>query len=283
MSLRALLALAGALLLAACGEPARDWPEPSPALWEVTSREGQRGWLFGTIHALPAEVRWRTPALEEALADSGVLVVEVADLGDADKAAAAFDRYARGDGLPPLSRRVEPEDRADLAAFLDRADSSEGDFARLDTWAAALVAANRARRLDGSQNVDRALIAEAGEVVGLESYAVQYAMFDALPAEEQADLLMALARDSGGEVGRIEAWLSGDLAALEAAGEALLADPELRAALQTDRNLRWAPIIAELVERGRRPLVAVGTGHLFGPQSLPALLEARGYAVRRVQ
>ena len=283
MSVRALLALAAALLLAACGEPARDWPAPSPALWQVTSPEGRHGWLFGTIHALPAEVRWRTPALEEALAESGVLVAEVAELGDADKAAAAFDRYARGERLPPLSRRVAPNDRADLAAFLDRADSSEGEFAGLDTWAAALVAANRTRRLDASQNVDRALIAEAGEVVGLESHAVQYAMFDALPAEEQADLLMALARDAGGEVGRIEAWLTGDLATLEAAGEALLADAELRAALQTDRNLRWAPIIAELVERGRRPFVAVGTGHLFGSQSLPALLEARGYTVRRIQ
>jgi uncharacterized protein YbaP (TraB family) len=283
VSARALLALTAALLLAACGEPARDWPEPSPALWQVTSPEGQRGWLFGTIHALPAEVRWRTPALEEALAASSVLVAEVAELGDADKAAAAFDRYARGDRLPPLSRRVAPADRADLAAFLDRADSVEGDFAELDTWAAALVAANRARRLDASQNVDRALIAEAGEVVGLESHAIQYAMFDALPAEEQADLLMALASDAGGEVARVEAWLTGDLATLEAAGEALLADPELRTALQTDRNLRWAPIIAALVERGRRPFVAVGTGHLFGDESLPTLLAARGYTVRRIQ
>ena len=281
--IRLVLALAGALLLAACGEPEREWPEPKPALWEMVSPEGRRGWLFGTIHSLPLEVRWRTPALEGALANSGVLVVEVVDVGDTAKAESVFERFARNESLAPLSQRVAPEDRADLAAFLDRAGSGERDFATTDTWAAALMLANRARQLEAGQNVDRALVDVRSEVVGLESHAVQYALFDALPPEEQADLLMALARDTGGEAERIEAWLTGDLAALERASDPLLGDPGLRTALQTGRNVRWAPRIAEMVEAGRRPFVAVGTAHLFGEQSLPALLEARGYAVRRIQ
>jgi uncharacterized protein YbaP (TraB family) len=277
------LALAAALLLAACSEPERDWPEPSPALWVVVSPEGTRGWLFGTIHALPEEVRWRTPALEEALAGSGVLVVEIADLGDAAKAAEAFERYSRGENLPPLSRRVAPRDRADLAAFLDRAGMEDGDFASSDTWAAALLLANAARSRESGQSVDRALIGSGGEVVGLESHAAQYELFDALPAPEQADLLLALARDTGEEDERIEAWLTGDLATLERLSDGLLRDPELREALQAARNRRWAPRIAALVESGRRPFVAVGTAHLFGELSLPALLEAEGYTVRRLQ
>ena len=281
--IRLVLALAGALLLAACGEPEREWPEPKPALWEMVSPEGRRGWLFGTIHSLPLEVRWRTPALEGALANSGVLVVEVVDVGDTAKAESVFERFARNESLAPLSQRVAPEDRADLAAFLDRAGSGETDFATTDTWAAALMLANRARQLEAGQNVDRALVDVRSEVVGLESHAVQYALFDALPPEEQTDLLMALARDTGGEAARIEAWLTGDLAALERASAPLLGDPGLRTALQAGRNVRWAPRIAEMVEAGRRPFVAVGTAHLFGEQSLPALLEARGYTVRRIQ
>ena len=281
--IRLVLALAGALLLAACGEPEREWPEPKPALWEMVSPEGRRGWLFGTIHSLPLEVRWRTPALESALANSGVLVVEVVDVGDTAKAESVFERFARNDSLAPLSQRVAPEDRADLAAFLDRAGSGETDFKATDTWAAALMLANRARQLEAGQNVDRALVDVRSEVVGLESHAVQYALFDGLPPEEQTDLLMALARDTGGEAERIEAWLTGDLAALERASDPLLGDPGLRTALQTGRNVRWAPRIAEMVDAGRRPFVAVGTAHLFGEQSLPALLEARGYAVRRIQ
>jgi uncharacterized protein YbaP (TraB family) len=279
-----LLALAGALALAACGsEPARDWPAPSPALWQVTSPTGEAGWLFGTIHALPAEVEWRTAALDAALAQAQVVVVEIAALGDRDEAEAAFEAAARSADLPALSERVAPADRADLAAFLDRAGSDDGDFAGIDTWAAAVTLANRSREIDGGQSVDRALMGGAKEIVGLETHASQYAVFDALPAGEQADLLMALARDTGPEAERIEDWLTGDLAALERASAGLLDDPELRAALQTGRNLRWAPIVAGLVEQGRKPFVAVGTAHLFGADSLQAQLEARGYTVRRVQ
>ena len=71
-----LLALAGALALAGCGAPEREWPAPSPALWEVTGADGARGWLFGTIHALPDGVEWRTPALDEALTQAATLVVD---------------------------------------------------------------------------------------------------------------------------------------------------------------------------------------------------------------
>lgn len=281
--IRHALALAAALLLAACGEPEPDWPESSPALWEVVSPGGERGWLFGTIHALPKEVRWRTPALDDALAQSGVLVVEIAELGDAVKAADAFGRYSGGANLPSLSRRVAPEDRPDLAAFLDRAGMEEDDFATSDTWAAALMLANAARSGESGQSVDRALIGSGGEVVGLESHAAQYELFDALPASEQADLLLALARDTGDEGERIEAWLTGDLAALERLSDGLLRDPELREALQAARNRAWAPRIAQLVESGRRPFVAVGTAHLFGDESLPDLLKAQGYRVHRAR
>ena len=95
MIFRLLLALAGALALTGCGGPAREWPEPSPALWEVTGPDGAQGWLFGTIHSLPEGARWRTPAVDEALARSSLLVVEVAELGrGGDEAGAIFRRLA---------------------------------------------------------------------------------------------------------------------------------------------------------------------------------------------
>jgi uncharacterized protein YbaP (TraB family) len=130
--IRALAALLGALWLAGCdvlpAEPAHDWPAPSPALWEVTVPGGdQRIWLFGTVHALPDGVEWRTPALEEALAGSDMLVVEIADLDD-PSGPSLFEEMSHTPGQPPLTERVERAQRPALRALIDRAGYGDGDF-----------------------------------------------------------------------------------------------------------------------------------------------------------
>lgn len=284
--MRRLASLALTLALAGCGAPARHWPDPSPALWEVTGPGGAHGWLFGTIHSLPEGAEWRTPPVDRALAGSSVLVVEIADLGDAGAAREAFDRLATTPGLPPLSQRVPAADRPALAAFLKRAGLADDAFPHTETWGAAMILANRARGRDPASGVDRALIAEARRVEGLETFEQQYGAFDALPAAEQADLLLALAREAEGTADdrQVSAWLTGDLAALEReASGGVLGDPELREALQVARNRRWAERIGQLLAARERPFVAVGEAHMFGEANLPELLTARGYTVRRLQ
>jgi len=280
------LSFAVLLALAGCGEPARDWPAPSPALWEVTGPAGQHGWLFGTIHSLPEGARWHTAAVDKALAQSNVLVVEIANLNDTAAAKAAFQRLATTPGLPPLSQRVRQQDRPALAAFLEQAGMRDDAFPDTETWAATLQIANAARRRAPVTGVDRELIAKAKRVVGLETFASQYRVFDALPPEEQVDLLMSEAVDSDGKEAdkRVADWLTGNLRALErdsAAG--VLGDPELRRALQTTRNEAWIDPIVGLLSAHQRPFVAVGEAHMFGDESLPELLRARGYTVKRVQ
>jgi uncharacterized protein YbaP (TraB family) len=62
----------------------------------------------------------------------------------------------------------------------------------------------------------------------------------------------------------------------------MLQDPELKAALLTDRNREWADRIVALLKTGKRPLIAVGAAHLAPPAGLPELLAARGYTIARV-
>lgn len=283
---RLLAALVAVLWLASCrGEPAHEWPSPSPALWEVSNPQGARGWLFGTIHALPDGVNWRTPALEAALDRAELLVVEVSNLGDAEMASQTFTAFAAGRGLPPLMDRVPPEHRPTLAAALDRADIDERDLAATDSWAAALLIANATRAGSAANGVDRALLSLDLPAIALESYPMQFSIFDRLEPEEQQILLIEAARnDSSRELTLVDAWIGGDIAAIERETQAgFLSDPELRDALLVKRNLAWTDRIEPLLAEGRRPFVAVGTAHLIGPDSLVALLEARGYAVRRLQ
>lgn len=282
------MSLLGALWLAGCGassDSGRDWPEPSPALWEVTSPDGNRGWLFGTIHALPDGVAWRTPGFDEALGRSSVLLVEVLQ-SDLDDAQSVFDRLGTSPDLPPLLQRFEPDERADVTVLLDRAGVSDTSFRHSETWAAALILSASARTGDTANGVDRALLAERPEVLALESAQAQLSIFDRLPEEEQEDLLLAVAREAAAQRAdaSVKAWLTGDEEAFVAlAQDSLLADPELRAALLDARNLAWIERIVAAVDAGDRPFVAVGASHMIGPSGLPALLSARGYRVRRIQ
>jgi uncharacterized protein YbaP (TraB family) len=285
--IRFLFALAGALALASCGgEPARDWPEPSPALWEVSGSNGEGGWLFGTIHALPDGAEWRTPAFEQAFAQANLLMVEIGNLGDAEDATKAFETYATGPAQPPLSMRVSAEDRPALAALLERAHMEERDFWNVETWAAAMMLADAARDAEAENGVDRQLLSAGKTADALESYAQQFDRFDSLSQADQRELLASTARDAQRDDAdaRIEAWLTGDLAAIEQQmTEGFLSRPALRKALLTDRNELFASRIALRLEEGAKPFVAVGTAHLLGPDGLPALLSSRGYTVTRVQ
>ena len=82
------------------------------------------------------------------------------------------------------------------------------------------------------------------------------------------------------------AWLKGDMNRL---GSALVDPmkaerPELYQALLLRRNLAWADRLDAVMRQGRgTDLVVVGALHMAGNEGLPALMKARGYAVRRLQ
>ncbi len=289
MIARFCLAVLGALALAACGsgdaDGGREWPDPAPALWEVTAPDGSQAWLFGTIHALPEGVLWRTPAVDEAFAGSALLVVEIAELDDEAQSFSVFQRLAYSPGLPALTARVRGAERAAVEGLIEQAGASEGDYAEMESWAAAVVLAGGVRTGDPALGVDRYLLASGKQVLGLESFAQQFALFDGLPTAEQDDLLVTVAHEAAGDPARsLELWLAGDMDGLaELGGAGMLGDPELREALLDARNRAWIEQLVPLIDQGRKPFVAVGAAHMLGQGGLPALLAARGYSVRRVQ
>jgi len=285
-----MLRLGGLLLLAALAACSPKPVPAEPALWEVEGTRGETAYLFGTIHTLPRPAVWRGEAVDRALAETDRIVVEVADLANDAKMTKVFADLARSPDQPPLSQRVSPESRKVLAALLNKGGMTESQFATTETWAAALMLARIGDRSEGAYGIDRAVIDAAGRkpVVELEGAARQLGIFDALPEKEQRDLLGAIV----GETANVEAeqtrlaetWRKGDMTAIEAeTHRGLLADPELRQALFTNRNRDWTERIVAMLQRGERPFVAVGAAHMAGPEGLPAMLAARGYRVTRVQ
>ncbi len=281
--LRALLLI---LALAGCAAPTR----ADPALWRVDGPHGERGWLFGTIHALDRPADWRTPRVREAFDAADRLVVEVANVSDGTAIARDYQALAHTPGEPPLSQRVPPVLRAKLAAALKAAHMDDGDFGDVETWAAALALARAMAGDEASANgVDGAVIkqADARPVIELEGAATQFAIFDRLSEADQRALLAYVVKDGGkddADADLADAWRRGDMARIERATRTgMLADPGLRDALYVRRNQAWVDRLALLLRSGTRPFVAVGAAHMAGREGLPALLAARGFTVTRVE
>lgn len=287
MSLRHLLL--GALLLALCackagGEPVR------PALWEVTGPLGERGWLFGTIHALPEPVEWRSEPMQAALSGADRLVLEIDNAGDARAIDAIYRRLAASPGLPPLAERVPPERRDAFAALMREHRLNPRDFDETETWAVALtlsraVTSGSKGKFGMEQELMRA--APSLPVVALAGTEAQLRIFDDLPEPEQQDLLGAIIEEAAGAISSerlAKAWATGDLATLEKEMQTgILADAELREALMLGPNRDWTARVVAMLTQGARPFVAVGAAHMAGPEGIPALLTLRGYTVRRLQ
>lgn len=280
--------LALALVLFGCARP----PEvrAHPALWRVADGDTTI-WLFGSIHALPPGVAWRTPAVAGAIAASDTLILEVPPVAS-DDARAQFLAMASARGLPPLLDRVAPADRGTLAHAMAVAGQSPETLDGLKTWGAALTIGAGAAHLadaDAGHGVETVLAdAFVGKRVGaLESRAGQFRLFDRLPAASQRLLLVQAARDAldtaSGYATLLKAWERGDEAGLAADVAPLRRDPALAKALVTDRNARWASAIVRRLARPGRVFVAVGAGHLVGPGSVLAMLRARGLRVDRVE
>ena len=281
-------------MLAGCKQeaaPPFPFQDATPAIWEITGADGGiEGWLFGTIHALPDNTRWRSEAVRTVIDEADLLVVEIAALEDADAIATTFALLSHTPGQPLLRERVPERLHGTLAAAIEETAFVPEDYRAIETWAAALLLARTAKTASDPVNgVDKALIREfAGRPVReVEGAREQLGVFDTLPEKEQRDLLALtlaeLERPDSARQRTVTRWLAGDVEAmLDPDVETLLDDPELREVLVEGRNRTWAGRIVALLQRDARPLVAVGAGHMGGPAGLPQLLREVGYTVTRL-
>ncbi|XUU60254.1 TraB/GumN family protein [Erythrobacter sp. HA6-11] len=290
--LRTLLTGFAALLVAACSDTpdsASQGSAPSPLLYEVTSPDGAtEGWLFGTIHALPDGTEWRTDILQNTIENSDYLVVEIAGLDNQRAMVDTFMALSRTPDQLDIGTRVEQGERPLLFDLIDRAGYSPHDFASVETWAAALMLAQVNATGDPANGVDRALLKDfqGRPIREFEGAEVQLGIFDTLPEKDQRDLLSGVLEESqSDDPARLRnAWLAGDETILiEATNTGIMTDPELRAAILTDRNDDWMRQLFPMLRDAPKPFVAVGAAHLVGPEGLPAQLKALGYTVERIQ
>ena len=270
-------------------------PAARPALWAVSDADTTI-YLFGTIHLLPENYAWRTPKIDHAVGGSQQLVVEtIVDDKNPQKLFQALASLAFSPNQPPLASRVAPEKRAALTEAVRKSGLPPQALDRMETWAAAFILLGNQFKdlgLKGDQGVEMVLrnaFTGQGKPVGeLESNVEQLGFFDKLPEAAQRELLEG-AIDQSGDMKTefhqmLAAWAKGDVKGIaKTFNRDLAGSPDLQRSLIKTRNANWSRWIEQRMTKPGAIMVAVGAGHLAGPDSVVDLLKRDGYRVRRLQ
>ena len=243
--------------------PAPAIPDAHPAIWVVNDADTVI-YLFGTFHALDGKSAWFNDEVKTAFAASDELVLETVVPKDAQKA------------IP--TQRVPNLAVTPSASFL------------ASTRLAISAGRSHGMKVDnGADMVLRRAAEAAGKpVVGLESFDYQLNMFGRMP--EQPAQFVNPARnphameDMAVVMSQMQAaWNRGDSRIFASMLDQMrVGSPASYKVMFTQRNSNWANWIAKRLETPGTVFVAVGTGHLAGPDSVQAKLAQLGVHSSRI-
>jgi len=285
---RRALAAGCALTLLGAAAPAA----AEPALW-VLKDEDSTIYLFGTVHVLRPGVEWRSEKIRKALGESSELVLEVTGMDEPQKVAPLLQAYGL-DRETPLSTKLDADDREKLAAAAKVLGLPASALEPMKPWLAAMtlsMAPIVKAGYDAQSGVELVLTGEAksvGKPLGsLETVEQQIRFLADMPEPAQKAFLSATLDDVDDGAAQLDrmvaAWQAGDVAALEAAfiEETRRDYPALYDVAVVRRNRDWAGQLKTRLAGSGVSFVAVGAGHLVGPDSVQAELAKLGLKVER--
>lgn len=264
----------------------------APALWKIAGPRGNV-YLFGSLHLLPPEVKWRTASVERALRESKVVVFEIdpASAQDQQLMVQLIRKYgvlAQGQTLAAI---LPPQLNADLERQASALGLPPANLAPMRPWLAAVTLSVQfivSQGFDPKAGVDHQLAAWAREngraSASLETADAQLSIFAELTREQEIEFLAASLRqirEAPEMLGRmLAAYRKGDLAGMEKTLNSAMDEvPSVRRRLMHERHERWLPQIQRILAEGGSHFVCVGAAHLVGPDSVIAMLRARGVKV----
>ena len=266
--------------------------QPKALLWEVTGNGlKQPSYLFGTIHAICPENFDLTDAVQNKLAKTERLSLEV------DMDAPNF--------LVELQQAAVLPKGSTLRGFFSEADykllsdyfkkTLEIDLQQLDRMKPFMLHSMLLSQLTECQAVsyEQSLMElaqkQGKEVIGLESVSEQLSAIDEMPASIQTAMLTKMVgnMDEARQTYKnmVQLYLQQDLEGLDELSRKEYNAEEYQMyeqAFLVNRNKRWIPVM-EREARIQPTFFAVGAGHLPGENGLLELLRKKGYTVLPVQ
>lgn len=259
--------------------------QAAPSVWTIRD-EDSRITLFGSMHALPPGVSWRTPELDAAIAGADEIWFEAPVAGEPPWGALHPLLYA-GPGADLCAALT-----AERRAWLDQADGGRGcaGYGAYRPWYVASLLDQayyeRAgwRRELGVEAIVQGAAPPTAKLRAFDDWpAIARLEADASPAAQQARLEQSIDafRLGVSDLTRaLTAWTAGDQAAVAKLSENFrTCCAELHERMVAARNRAWTERIAAMLAGHGDVLIVVGAGHLAGPEGVPALLRARGVVV----
>jgi uncharacterized protein YbaP (TraB family) len=257
-------------------------------------------YLFGSVHVMKKEVHWETAKVKEALGASDTLYLEIAGLDDASIQAARPEIMQLGtDPGHALSTKISKTD-VDLLDSAVKSMGLPGEQALepMQPWLVYLtlsVLPAIQAGYDPNSGIDKTLEAEAKAagkpVKGFETMSEQMHYVADMPLPLQTQMLHQTLVDLPTSVSQtntmVADWTRGDVDAIARMenDEMKAKYPELYDRLLVKRNERFADTLAGILKDPATGtlFVAIGAGHIAGPDSVLKMLEARGFNAVRVE
>ena len=272
--------LIGASIAAASVQPTLPPAQPvrqAPAMW-VVNDDDTIIYLFGTFHALDERSDWFGPAVQTAFSASDQLILETLVPRPPKIGYAGPNTGNLGPAIRPQHQPGTMAQLAPSASFL--------------ATSKLVMSAGRTKGLSTANGADAVLrdVAEGiGKPVGgLETFESQLVMFNSLPGGPSG---AAAPPQTPQEVHALSsvlsslqsAWRRGDIDTFAPMLRQMQdQSPASYKAMFTDRNERWAGWIANRMKSPGTVFVAVGAGHLAGPDSVQNKLAALGVRSARL-
>lgn len=295
----AVSAVALCLSLPACAQqpaqaPARAANDADPALWVVKGKQTTI-YLFGTIHVLKPGLTWFDEAVKSAFDKADEVKLEIVMPDPATMQGLVQATGVAPAGTPPLTQRLPEGKRAAFTKAVTDLGLPANALDRFKPWLAAtqLSVAPLSKLGYDSANGPEEVITEAAKqahkpLSGLETPQQQLGFFGSLSDKAQLQFL----ESTVGELptldkqmaSMVDEWARGDPEALaREMNDELKSSPEVAKVLLVDRNRNWAQWIKQRMTKPGTVFIAVGAGHLAGPDSVQAQLAKLGLKAERVK
>ena len=268
-------------------------PTDKALLWKISGNGLKKtSYLLGTIHLIPkADFRF-SDATYDALADARRVTFEI-DMKEMTNIVAQFNLMSKAfmNGGKTLKDLLPPEDYAFVKKKMEAQNMPSTMLERMKPMFLSTLLGNdessglgaTGKMTSVEMELYRQVKRRKLESAGLETAAYQMSVFDSIPYEAQAKMLVETLRNTDGADSEfekmIELYRQKDIAAMES----MMADAEYGMDAYQDillhrRNRNWIPVMGRMM-REKPTLFAVGAGHLGGSNGVIALLRKEGYRV----